>query len=296
MYGASVAVSDQNVYVTAGGAPDYHIYRQVFCYDIANDCWSRLPSPEQTLGVLFMVDGKLNILGGNDSDNHATNRILTFDQDTSKWVSYYPNMLKDRIMPGVAVYLQHVIVAGGAEDKTNFHDDIEVLNSQQSPLQWKRVDIALPVPMWTVSLTISGDKLLIVGYNQAKGRSTSVYQLPVKSLLKQQQHTDLLKWVKLSSAPHHGAALVPRSNPPVIIGGNFHGCATTNISVYNTSKNCWTNHSSLSSPRINLAVASIYNDTIIVFGGHTCGVNVEAATESSLTIVEIGKVETAADL
>ena len=292
MYGASVAVSDQYVYVTAGVAPDYHIYQRVFRYDITNDCWSRLPSPEQSLGILFMVDGKLNILGGNNSDNNATNRVFTLDPDTNKWISHYPDMLKSRILPGVAVYLQHVIVAGGAEDKTSFHDDIEILNSQQSPLQWKRVDITLPVPMWTISLTISSDKLLIVGYYQAKGRSTSVYQLPVKSLFKQPQlHTDQLKWVKLCSAPHHGAALVPRSNPAVIVGGNFRGCATANISVYNGTENRWTNCSSLSSPRINVAVASIYNDAIIVFGGHTSGANVEAAMESSLTTVEIGKVE-----
>ena len=285
------------MYVTAGVAPDYDTYQKVFCYDIANDCWSQLPSPEQSLGILFMVDGKLNILGGNNSDNNATNRVFTFDPDTNKWISHYPDMLQSRILPGVAVYLQHVIVAGGAEDKTSFHDDIEILNSQLSPLQWRRVDITLPVPMWTISLTLSGDKLLIVGYYQAKGRSTSVYQLPVRSLLKQQPlHTDQLKWVKLCSAPHHGAALVPRSNPAVIIGGNFCGCATANISVYNGSENCWTNCASLSSPRINVAVASIYNDTIIVIGGHTSGANVEAAMDSSMTMVEIGKVEAVAKL
>lgn len=285
------------MYVTAGVAPDYDTYQKVFCYDIANDCWSQLPSPEQSLGILFMVDGKLNILGGNNSDNNATNRVFTFDPNTNKWISHYPDMLQSRILPGVAVYLQHVIVAGGAEDKTSFHDDIEILNSQLSPLQWRRVDITLPVPMWTISLTLSGDKLLIVGYYQAKGRSTSVYQLPVRSLLKQQPlHTDQLKWVKLCSAPHHGAALVPRSNPAVIIGGNFRGCATANISVYNGSENCWTNCASLSSPRINVAVACIYNDTIIVIGGHTSGANVEAAMDSSMTMVEIGKVEAVAKL
>ena len=291
MYGASVAVSDQNAYITAGVAPDCHIYHQVFCYNITNDRWSCLPSPKQTLGILFMADGKLHILGGNDADNTTTNKVLTFDPDTKKWTQYFPNMLKERIKPGVVAYLQYIIVMGGAKDKTNFHDDIEILNSQQLPFQWQQVGITLPVPMWTVSATVSGDKLLIVGYNQAKGRSTSVYQLPVKLLLKFPQVVQNNAWVRLCSAPHHDAVLVPYSNPPVIIGGNFRCHPTSTISVYNPSENRWKNCASLSGPRINVAVANIYDDTIIVFGGHAIGGSVEVAMDSSLTTVEMGKVE-----
>lgn len=296
MYGASVAVSDQNVYVAAGVAPNYDIYQKVYCYNIVGDRWSLLPSPEHALGILCMVDGNLNLFGGNNSNYTATNRVSTYISNTNKWIEYFPRMIKNRIKPGVAVYLEHVIVVGGARDITTLNNDIEILNWQQSPLEWKLVDITLPVPMWTISLTISSDKLLIVGYTQAKGRSTSVYQFPVKLLLEQPlylNHGQLQKhtWNKLSSAPNQDAALVRCSNPPVIVGGSCRGHPTSDVSVYDISENQWKKCGSLSSPRINVAVANIYDDTIIVFGGYTRGGSVEAAMESSLTTVEMGRVE-----
>ena len=298
MYGASVAVSEQNVYVTAGCAPNHEVCQKVFCYDIVGDRWSHLPSPDHAFGILCMVDGKLNLFGGNNSGNTATDKVSTFNSGIYKWVNHFPAMLKKRNKPGVAVYLEHIIVAGGARNINTFNDDIEILNWQQMPLQWQQVDITLPVPMWMISLTISGDEMLIVGYTQAKGRSTSMYQLPVKLLLEQPLYSNQLKtrtWKKLCSAPHHDSALVPCSNPPVIVGGNFRGQATSDITVYSISENRWKNCASLSGPRINVAVASIHNDTIIVFGGYTSGRNVEAALESSLTTVEMGKIEETED-
>lgn len=294
MYGASVAVSEQNVYVTAGCAPSHDICWKVFCYDTVSDRWSYLPSPDHAFGILCMVDGKLNLFGGNNSDNTATNKVSTFNSRFNKWVSHFPAMLKKRNKPGVAVYLEHVIVAGGARNINTFNDDIEILNWQQLPLQWQQVDVTLPVPMWMISFTISSDNMLIVGYTQAKGRSTSVYQLPIKSILEQPVYSNQMKnhtWKRLCPAPNHDTALVPCSNPPVIVGGNFRGQATADIIVYSISENRWKNCASLSGPRINVAVASIYDDTIIVFGGYTSGRNVEAAMESSLTTVEMGKVE-----
>lgn len=294
MYGASVAVSNKSVYVTPGSAPDNDVYSNVFCYDISNDQWTKLPSPEHTVGILCMVDGRLNFFGGNTMDNVVTNRVSTYDPDINKWIRYYPNMLKSRSKPGVVAYLEHIIVAGGAKDKFNFNDDIEILNWHQLPFQWQQVDISLPVPMWTVSLTVSSDKLLIVGYTQAKGRSASTYQLPVELLFEEPLYANQMQnhtWVKLCSAPYHDAALVPCSNPPVIVGGNSRGLPVSDISVYSPSDNRWRNCASLCGPRINVAVATIYSDTIIVLGGHTSAESVQAAIASSLFTVEMGKVE-----
>ena len=294
MYEASLAIDNQNVYVAAGCAPNVAVYQKIFCYDIVSDRWSQLSSPEHALGVLCMVDGKLNLFGGNNVNNTATNKVSTYNSDTKRWIRYFPNMLEVRIKPGVVVYLEHIIVAGGARDKTHFHDNIEILNWQQTPHQWTQVVITLPVPMWTVSLTVSSNKLLIAGYTQVKGRSASVYQLPVMSLLEEPLYMNQMpkhSWAKLCSTPHHDAALVPHSNPPVIVGGNFRGNPTSDISVYSALENCWRNRAFLTSPRINVAVATIYTDTIIVIGGHTIGANAKAAMESSLVTVEMGKVE-----
>ena len=295
MYGASVAGDHQNIYVAAGCAPNVDTYNKIFWYKIKSGRWSQLPSPGHNLGILCMVDGKLNVIGGHNAiDKIATNRVSTLFPDTNSWVGHFPDMVNVRTKPGVAVYMEYIIVAGGARDKTNFNDDIEILNWQQPHLAWERVDIVLPVPMWAMSLTVSSDKVYIVGYTQAKGRSASVYQIPVTAILEQgfysnESPTD--HWVKLRSAPHHDTALVPGSDPPVIVGGNFHGHATKDISIYSPSENCWKTCASLTSPRINVAVASIYGDSIIVIGGNTKGTTVEVAMQSTLTTVELGKLK-----
>ena len=48
---------------------------------------------------------------------------------------------------------------------------------------------------------------------------------------------------------------------------------------------------SLTSPRANVAIATISNTTIMAIGGYSKGGSIEAAAESSLTTVEFGKMK-----
>ena len=295
MYGASVAGDGQNIYVAAGCAPDIRTYERIYWYKIKNGRWTELPSPGQNLGILCMVNGKLNLFGGRDAISKlSTNKVLTLDPDTNLWIRYFPNMIKLRTKPGVAVYLEHIIVAGGALDKSNFTDSIEILNWQLPQLEWERVDITLPVPMWAMNLTVSGDKVFIVGYTQAKGRSASAYNISVTAIVEPPLYSNeepTENWVKICSAPHHDTALVPYSDPPIVIGGSSRDEASSDISIYSPSENCWKTYASLSSPRINVAATSVYDDSIIVIGGNTKARTVESAMTSTLDTVELGKLK-----
>ena len=296
MYGASVAGDDQAIYVAAGCAPNVNTYDYIFKYRFETNRWSRLPSPGHSHGILCMIDGRLNVFGGYSAvDRSASNKVSTLTPDKNLWIGYYPNMINVRTKPGVVIYKHHIIVAGGARDKTTFNNDIEILNWQQpcAHLAWEQVDITLPVPMWAMSLTVSGDKLYIVGYSQAKGRSTSVYQIPLMAIIEQPLHPNELPpndWVKLSSVPHHDTSVIPYSDPPVVLGGHSRGKAIMGISFYSASENCWKTCATLSSARTSVAVANIYSDSIIVVGGNTKGGSVEAALGSSLTTVELGQL------
>ena len=294
MYGASVAGDDEVIYAAAGCAPGANTYDFIFQYKIKSDRWSRIPSPGHNLGILCMIEGRLNVFGGHDAvDKSSSNKVSTLTSDKKSWIGHYPNMINVRTKPGVVIYKEYIIVAGGARDKTTFNNDIELLNWQQPHLAWERVDITLPVPMWAMSLTVSGDKLYIVGYTQAKGRSASVYQISAMAILEQplysnESPTDT--WIKLCSAPHHDTTLIPYSDPPVVIGGNSHGKPTMEISFYSASENCWKTCGLLSSARINVAVVNVRSDSIIVVGGNTKGGTVEAAMGSTLTTVELGQL------
>ena len=293
MYSASVVVDDNNIYVTAGSAPEVETKYNVYHYNITTDKWNTLPPPGHYYGVLCMVDDTLSIFGGQDPVTYAYyNKVSTYNRDTNSWISYYPNMIQKRFLPGVVPHGDHVIVMGGEYESNKSLDNIETMNwQQQSP--WREVSTKLPVPMWNIKPTIAGEYLLIVGYATATGRCNRSYQLPVASITSLSSSSDQVasQWQKLSPAPHYNTVTVPYSNPPVIIGGDdVKGVPTSDISLYDTSKKSWIPVDTLTTARSHVGVATITNNTIIIVGGVTNGRSVKVAMSSSLPIVEIGHI------
>ena len=295
LYDASVAVSSagDKVYVTAGTAPDVNTKNNVYCYNTNTDHWTVLPQPGHCCGILHMLDDKLTIFGGQDPVAHEMlNKVTTYNNDTNQWYSEYPDMLNKRFAPGVITYNNYVVVMGGMSSPDGIHDSIEMMN-YHNDLHWKKFSVNLPVPMWDIKPTISGDNITIVGYIHAGGRNNGYYQIAIEEILDQPLSTSATsnQWKIISSAPHYNTATVPFSNPPVIIGGNdVKGVCTCDITLYDSSKNSWSKVDSLTSARSNVGVALLNNNSIIVIGGCSGGVGVEAAKACSLTTVEIGNI------
>ena len=298
MYSAYVAGSNGTIYCT-GSCPNEDNQHKVYCYDTRSNQWKQLPRPGHRLGVLHMVDDKLTIFGGRDSTtNKHHNKVTTYNNKTNNWYSCYPDMLHNRLKPGVITYDDHVIVMGGISSPGTYLDSIEVMNYRQQ-LQWKEVSLHLPFPMWNIKPTISGDCITIVGYEQYGIRYNTHYQIPVEEIissLDQPLSTGAVtrQWQKLSSPTHWNTVTVPYSNPPVIIGGKGHsdegGIPTSDISLYDPSKNLWKKVDSLTTARAATGVSLINNNIIIIIGGYTRGESVKAAKASSLTTVEIGNI------
>ena len=124
MYLASAVLHNEKVHVMAGNAPDYDTYRYVYTYDIHSNHWDILPPPGHICGVLQIIDGKLSVIGGMDNiiaTAKTTNKVSTFIN--YNWIQQYPNMLKNRVKPGVATYSDYIIVAGGMRDINTYCDD-----------------------------------------------------------------------------------------------------------------------------------------------------------------------------
>jgi len=114
MYQASVAVNNNNVYVTAGSAPEDDTKSNVYSYDIVTNQWNTLPPPGHHMGVMCMVDNKLSIFGGSDPVTYEYHKkVSTYNNNTNSWTNYYPNMIQKRFKPGVVTHGDHVIVMGG---------------------------------------------------------------------------------------------------------------------------------------------------------------------------------------
>ena len=293
MHDVYVAVSNGTIYCT-GTTPNIDNEHDVYCYDTRSNQWKQLPRPGHRLGVIHMVDDKLTIFGGTDSTtDQFHNKVTTYNSKTNSWYSCYPDMLHNRSKPGVITSDDHVIVMGGMSSPDTVLDSIEVMNYRQQ-LQWKEVSLHLPVPMYGFKPTISGDYITIVGYTSDL-RYCTVYQTTTQEIissLDQPLSTGAVtrQWQKLSSPTHLNTVTVPYSNPPVTIGGDIKGVCTSDVSLYDSSKNSWRKVDSLTSARKNIGVALLNSDTIIVIGGCSGGVGVEAARESSLTTVEIGNI------
>ena len=129
---------------------------------------------------------------------------------------YYPDLLSVRSKPGVVSHLEYVIVAGGGKPKPKnnntavVQDDIEILNWMEN-LQWRKICIKLPTPMYGFTPTISGDHLLMVGY-RGGGNYKSSYEIPVANIIAsidQQCDRDTCKWTELTAADHWFTSLFP---------------------------------------------------------------------------------------
>ena len=293
MYDAYVAVSNGTIYCT-GTTRNIDKYHNVYCYDTRSNQWKQLPKSGHYPVVIHMVDDKLTIFGGIDSTTgNFHNKVTTYNSKTNSWYSCYPDMLHNRHKPGVITSDGHVIVMGGKSGPDTNFDSIEIMNYRQQ-LQWKEVSLHLPVPMFAIKPTISGDYITIVGYT-TNFRYTTFYQTTTQEIissLDQPLSTGAVttRWKELPDATLGYTATVPYSNPPVIIGGEKGGIPTSDISLYDSSNDLWKKVDSLTTARADIGVSLINNHTIIIIGGYTRGASIKAARASSLTTVEIGNI------
>ena len=291
MYFASAVLHNEKVHVMAGLAPDDDTLRYVFSYDIPSNHWDTLPPPGHPYGVLQIIDGKLSVIGGWDTNaDEVTNKVSTLINN--RWTQHYPNMTKCRLRPGVASHSDYVIVAGGARDMNTFCDDIELLYYKHPP-HWIRTNTNLPKPMCAVSLTISDDLLYIAGYDESdEVRSNKAHQVAVdkitSSVAQPPTSNQTVLWTTIPSTPHYNTTFVPNSTPPVIIGGDLQNVPTADVAML---KQSWSKVASLSSPRHSVAVVPIDCHSILVIGGTTGNKTVEEADAHSVTTVEKGTVK-----
>ena len=289
LYQASVAVLGNAVYVTAGSAPEDSTHENVYSYNINTDKWTVLPQPGHSFGVLHVLGDKLTIFGGSDPATHKYHKkVTTYNSNTNCWYADYPDMLNIRYKLGVITYHDFVIAMGGKSDPITIHDSIEVMNFRYHP-QWKEVSVHLPIPMWNIKPTLSGEKVIIIGYSHSTARSDGSYEISVASLLGHPLSTK--QWSELDTPPYHNTATVPYSNPPLLVGGSTAGVATSEIAVYDRSTNSWGQTAdSLTSSRGNVGVSLINKNTVIVIGGTSGGVGVKGSMLHSLSTVEIGHI------
>ena len=297
LYVVHVAVRGHKIYVT-GLSPAERADHEVYVYNINSDQWAQLPPSGHYGGIPHIIGDKLAIIGGRlSSTRKRTNEVSTFDDGTQIWISYYPDLLSVRSLPGVVSHQEYVIIAGGRSlDGNTVEDDIEILNWIENS-HWRRVAIKLPVPMRAFSPIISDDYLLITGYSDGHEPKKAAYRLPVANITAsidgRHNSATSSRWTELTAVAHTHTALVPDSSPPVIVGG-WHSrdqTLTADIKMYDNSDHSWRSVGSLSSARCYVGVAAVDDNAIVVIGGCSKGGYMADRDSSSLTVVELGEAE-----
>ena len=149
---------------------------------------------------------------------------------------------------------------------------------------------------FTPTITFDDHQLLIVGYTVDTYGHNDAYKIPVATFMASidQQHnrdTPTIR-IKQTAANHYNTALVLGSSVPVVAGGDdTDSTPTADIKMYDNSNNSWKKIGSLSSARSSVAVATVYNNAIIIIGGYIKGDTVTNRESSSMTLVELGQAE-----
>ena len=298
MWDAYVAVQDKKIYLAGGGSSNYDAYNPVYVYDVDSNQWAQLPLSGQYLGVLCIIGGKLTIIGGRLSvTGIPTNKVSTFDEFSHTWISYYPDLVSVRHRPGVVTHQEYVILASRSMNEGIVKDDIEILNWIENS-HWRIVSVDLPEPMWNFTPTIANEHIIIVGFSGVRSnRSTNAYKIPVADITtaadqQQKYSAQPTKWIKMATVVSKFSALIPNSFPTMVVGGiNESGTIpTSDIMIYEDSSQSWRKAAALSSARSEVAIATINNNAMIVFGGCTESGSATISRASCLSTVELGQV------
>ena len=287
MYWAYAVTIGKMVYVTGGNSRNGDAVEHAFRFDLEKNQWDKLPPSQYHHCVPVELEGKLSLIGGRIPRNKAViSKVNTYDEDTSKWVTIYPDMNQSRYRPAVVANDSHVVVLGGKiKERSKLIDTIEIMNIKDK--QWITLTTPLPDKMYDMSATISNDLVWIIGYDNGSNRSNKVFTVPLDDLV---NPTTKHSWKQLrNDTVCFKTAAISYSDPPVILGGDDRQNQTVSAVVaYDPKTESWSEVATLSSPRAHCAVTKLPGDRgIIVIGGCSETRSLSQCNSSCLNTTEI---------
>ena len=184
------------------------------------------PQQERARGSKHVI-----VLGGRDEDGQSLTSIEGYIFREERWIELPPMNIPRFFMSSVVVH-NEIIVSGGDTGAT-ITDTIEILNLDETPLQWNISAVKLPVPLSGHQTVAYGGKLITIGgHDGNEGRnSDQIYEV----LLTAPYTTRVLGSLPQPRA-WHGAELV---NDKIFIFGGGRNPAVPNddVLVYDLSTN-----------------------------------------------------------
>ncbi len=151
----SVVIGD-TVYVGGGGADkDRDMY---VVMKLEHDQWTKLPEYTAKWFAMTSLANRLVLVGGRDTrNNKTTNQLSVFK--SGEWTRQYPPMNIARDSSTAVSFNNHIIVAGGYDDKAPT-SSVEV--SDVASRRWY-IAQSLPSPRSSLKSTLLGNTLYLIG-------------------------------------------------------------------------------------------------------------------------------------
>ena len=172
----SVVIGD-TVYV--GGGFAYNDRDMCTVMKLEQDQWTKLPEYTAKFFAMTSLANRLVLVGGNNPRNKKrTNQLAVFE--SGEWTHTYPPMNIARDSSTAVSFNNHIIVAGGRDDKGRT-SSVEVLDVASR--RWY-IAQSLPNPRSELKSTLIGNTLYLMGgWDQTGGATKTVHYVDLNELI-----------------------------------------------------------------------------------------------------------------
>ncbi len=260
--GTSVqSVISDTVYV-GGGAADND--REVM--KLKKNRWTKLPEYTARWFAMTSLANRLVLVGGRDPrNNKLTNQLAVFK--SGQWTHPYPPMNIARSSSTAVSFNNHIIVAGGRDDK-GYISSVEVLDVASR--RWY-IAQSLPHPRSSMKSTLIGNTLYLMGGCDHTDRLTkTVYHVDLNELIaKALSNLDTpTLWQTIEDTPLMRSAPLSIGRSLLAVGGRDDNIKSSSwIHLYQPDTRRWVKVGDLPTARSSCTCSVLPSGEVIVAGG-----------------------------
>ncbi|XP_064389135.1 uncharacterized protein LOC135337165 [Halichondria panicea] len=258
----SVVIGD-TVYVGGGLAVNDHDMCTVM--KLEQDQWTKLPEYTSYWFAMTSLANRLVLVGGRDPK--SCNQLSIFE--SGEWAHPYPPMNIAHSSSTAVSFNNHIIVAGGRDDKDKRISSVEVLDVASR--RWY-IAQSLPHPRSTLKSTLIGNTLYLMRGSDYTERATkTVHHVDLNELIaKTLSNLDTSTlWQTLQEVPLKFSAPLSIGRSRLAVGGrDGRGSPSSSIHLYHPDTRRWVKVGDLPTARYNCTCSVLPSEEVIVAGGH----------------------------
>ena len=235
---------------------------------LEQDQWTKLPEYTAKWFAMTSLANRLVLVGGIDPrNNKRTNQLAVFE--AGEWTHPYPPMNIARHSSTAVSFNNHIIVAGGRDDKERI-SSVEVLDVASR--RWY-IAQSLPNQRSELKSTLIGNTLYLMGgFDHTMSETKTVYHVDLTELVAK-AHLNLdtpTLWQTLQEVPLVWSAPLSIGRSLLAVGGrDDRGNPSSSIHLYQPDTRRWVKVGDLPTVRYRCTCSVLPSGEVIVAGGQT---------------------------